>query len=86
MTGGERSMHVKVKLFGSLAAMVPGATSGVPLRIELPPRSHLGDISSQLRLPAGEQKLLFVNGRAEEADHLLEEGDEVGIFPPVGGG
>ncbi|MCA1954518.1 MAG: MoaD/ThiS family protein [Anaerolinea sp.] len=31
-------------------------------------------------------KLCYVNGRYQEADYALNEGDEVGIFPPIGGG
>ncbi len=79
-------MHIRVKLFASLAAMVPGATAGVPMDVELPFGSDLRDLASRLHLPEREQKLVFVNGRAESLDRALQEDDEVGIFPPVGGG
>ena len=30
--------------------------------------------------------IIFVNGRAQNFDYKLMNGDQVGIFPPVGGG
>ena len=37
-------------------------------------------------IPKEEIKTTFVNGRWEEESHLLEDGDRVGIFSPIGGG
>jgi len=39
-----------------------------------------------LKLPREEVKLFFVKGRARPIDWPLESGDEVGIFPLIGGG
>ncbi len=79
-------MRVKVRLFASLAATVPGASAGLPLEVELPPGSKVSDLALRLRLPEAEQKLFFVNGRSEGPDRELKEDDEIGVFPPVGGG
>ena len=88
-------MKVYVKLFAALTKNVPetllarypqGIRAGTPLKVELPKGSTLADLVTNLDLPPEEIKVLFVNGRARKADHRLEPDDEVGIFPPVGGG
>jgi molybdopterin converting factor small subunit len=79
-------MHVKVKLFASLAAMVPGSKPGSPVDVELPPGSNVSDLVSRLHLPKAAPRVIFVNGRAENMDRVLRETDEVGMFPPIGGG
>ena len=79
-------MHVKVKLFASLAAMVPGSIPGSPVDVELPPGSDIRALVSRLNLPEDAPRVIFVNGRAEGMDRVLQETDEVGMFPPIGGG
>jgi molybdopterin synthase sulfur carrier subunit len=87
-------MKVYVKLFATLIRSVPDALrarypeirSGTPLTIELPEGSTLADLVADLGLPREEVKVMFVNGRAQESDYCLSDKDEVGIFPPIGGG
>lgn len=79
-------MRVKVKLFATLVVYVPSAEPGVSFEVELPNESSLSDLMNQLNLPQKEVKVAFVNGRIEPVDFLLQHGDEVGIFPPIGGG
>jgi len=79
-------MNVRVKLYATLSRYVSGVTSGSPLEVELPEDSTLADLVARLALPPQEVKVIFVNGRAREPDYRLAPGDEVGIFPPIGGG
>jgi len=88
-------MKVHVKLFATLVRSVPqallahhpqGIRSGIPIEVELAGGSTLADLLVYLRLPPEEVKLIFVNGRAQEEGYHLSDGDQVGIFPPVGGG
>jgi molybdopterin converting factor small subunit len=44
------------------------------------------DLVNRLKLPMDEAKLFFVKGRARPIDWPLKAGDEVGIFPLIGGG
>lgn len=76
-------MKLKVKLFASLSR---GRLSGTPFEVELPDGKTLADLVQILELPVDEVKICFINGRICELDNLLMDGDEVGIFPPVGGG
>ena len=44
------------------------------------------DVCQQLAIGAGEAAILMVNGSAALRDHTLESGDEVSLFPAIGGG
>ncbi len=41
---------------------------------------------NQLNIPDEQVKICFINGLIREMDYVLQEADEVGIFPPIGGG
>ena len=75
-----------VKLFATLRRHYPDLGLGEAMAVELPDGATLGDVVEQLRLPKNQVKVVFVNGIGRGKDHPLADGDEVGIFPPVGGG
>lgn len=79
-------MRVHVKLFATLSRLVPGNTSGTLFEVQLPAGATVAALVSHLKLPVDEVKVVFVNGRARPADWVLNLDDEVGMFPPVGGG
>ena len=39
-----------------------------------------------LKIPEKDAKLIFINSVRKDRDTLLQDGDRLGIFPPVGGG
>ncbi len=77
---------VQVKLFATLRRYRPGLKMGQALAVELPAGATVGQLIRELGLPGEEVRMVFVNGLVRERDHPLADGDEVGIFPPVGGG
>lgn len=79
-------MEIRVKLFATLTRHVPNAHSGTQLVIDLAEGSTISDLIKKLQLPGSEIKVVFVNGRARSLDWPLNQRDEVGIFPPIGGG
>jgi molybdopterin converting factor small subunit len=79
-------MHVNVKLYASLARFSPGKLAGTPFEIDLPDSASIQDVVDHLGIPPEETKISFVNGLIRDLDWVLEPGDEVGIFPPIGGG
>jgi molybdopterin converting factor small subunit len=88
-------MEVQVRLYATLVRLMPesvaahfpgGIRAGVPLDLRLPEGSTLVDLVEALHLPSEKVRVCFVNGRAQGLKHILVAGDEVGIFPPVGGG
>jgi molybdopterin converting factor small subunit len=88
-------MKIRVKLFATLVRDIPepirarypqGIRAGDLLEIELPEQSTLADLVNYLSLPKEQVRVTFVNGRTRPFDYGLVSGDEVGVFPPVGGG
>ena len=79
-------MRIRVKLFAALARYFENAMAGTPFEVEISDHTTLADLVNQLKLPHEEVKVFFVNGRARPLDWTLEPGDEVGIFPLIGGG
>jgi sulfur carrier protein ThiS len=80
------TMRVRVKVYATLRRYFDGAASGIPLEVDLPDEATVADLIHHLNLPAEEVKVAFVNARTRPEDWHLEPGDEVGIFPPIGGG
>ncbi len=77
---------VRVRLFATLRRFMPGLGLGETFSVELLNGNTVGDLIQQLSLPDEEIKLIFVNGIVRDRVHPLADGDELGIFPPVGGG
>ena len=76
---------VKVKLFAGLGGLIPDQALGEASPIELPDSARIIDLVRRLSLPG--TRLIFVNGIAQGSEqHLLKEGDEIGVFPLLGGG
>lgn len=79
-------MRVRVKLYATLGRQRPGVAPGYPFEVELGEGATIGDLLTQLGLEPAEAKVTFVNGRARPLDWTLQPDDEVGVFPPIGGG
>jgi sulfur-carrier protein len=74
-------MTVRVKLFASLRDFGPEEQV-----MEIPDNSTLEDVVTRLKLPERIPLLKVVNGEIRKMDHPLREGDEIALFPPIGGG
>jgi molybdopterin synthase sulfur carrier subunit len=79
-------MRVHLKLFATLGRLVPGTTPGTLFDVELPAGATLSTLVGHLNLPVDQVKVAFVNGRSRPVSWVLKPDDEVGMFPPVGGG
>ena len=79
-------MKITVKLFATLRPYLGEGLSGTPVEMEVSASTTLGKLSALLNLPMDQVKICFVNGRICELNEVLSDGDEVGIFPPIGGG
>jgi molybdopterin converting factor small subunit len=82
----EAIMLVTVKLYASLSRYAGGELSGTPFEIEIREGASLQELIDCLSIPVEETKVAFVNGVVQQLDWKLEPGDQVGIFPPIGGG
>ncbi len=79
-------VKVYVKLYATLTKYVGGSVMHKPLELEMKEGSTLSDLYERLKIPPDEVKTAFVNSKIQPPDYRLSDGDEVGVFPPVGGG
>lgn len=79
-------MRVTVKLFATLVRFKDGGRAGKPFEMELPEGAAVQDLIDNLKIPPEETHVIFINNIIEEHQTKLENGDVVGLFPPVGGG
>ncbi len=79
-------MRVTVKLFATLARYKSDVKSGRPFAFDLPEGAAVKDLVDLLHIPPGEMHIVFINNIIQEPATVLQDGDAVGIFPPVGGG
>ena len=80
------TMHVRVKVFANLRQYVPNLDAGSGVELDVPLDATLHDVVTLLGLPPDQVKVTFVNGRSRPDDWRLAPEDEIGIFPPIGGG
>lgn len=74
-------MVVKVKLFATFRY-----GRFVSKEVEVPPGCNVDWILSELNISPEEAAIILVNGRSLTRETLLNDGDTVALFPPVGGG
>jgi molybdopterin converting factor small subunit len=75
-------IEIEIKLFATLVKYRPKEAD----TFKLPDRTTIAELLSKLNIPEEETKLLFVNGKKQPLEYEVQNGDRVGIFPPVGGG
>jgi sulfur carrier protein ThiS len=62
-------------------------TAGEPtVEIDLPAAGTIGDILQQMGIPAEQTRIVFVNNRAADLEHVVRAGDRVDLFSAIGGG
>lgn len=73
---------IQLKLYATLVRFKPDDADRYGVSVD----TTVDRLIDRLALPREEVKLVFINGRKAGPDTVLDDGDRVGIFPPVGGG
>lgn len=76
------AMPIELRCYATLAPLTPAGADALPII----PGETVSALAERLGIPQDEIKIVFVNGQTVGLDHVLGDGDRVGIFPPVGGG
>lgn len=74
-------MTIKIKLFATLRQ-----GRGKEITIEKEENPTVSVLLDELGIKREEIAILLVNGRDGETNTILNDGDTVSLFPPVGGG
>ncbi len=72
---------IYLKLFATLSSYSPDDEY-----IQVQDDTDINQLIRDLGIPCDLVKLIFVNGVRKDTGYCLEDGDRVGLFPPVGGG
>ncbi|MCG2766870.1 MAG: MoaD/ThiS family protein [Chloroflexota bacterium] len=78
--------RVRVKVFATLRRYVPELGIGEAMEVEVSPDTSLEGLLSHLGVPHQEVRVVYVNNICRDLNYRLVDGDQVGIFPAVGGG
>jgi molybdopterin synthase sulfur carrier subunit len=79
-------MKINLNLYASLAEYLPDRARGNPNNIELPEGTTIKQLIEQLRIPLDTPRIVFLNGSHAPLEALLNDGDRLGMFPPLAGG
>ena len=75
---------IEVRLFATLAPRRPNG--GKRFEVEARPGLTARRIAEEAGLDPADVYLVMINGIHGSLDSELEDGDRLGLFPPVGGG
>ena len=83
-------MQITVKLFASLAGHLPPGSSRHQAALEIPEGTTPQDVIERLNVPERMAHLVMIDGVYLSPDdrtaRVLQEGEQLAIFPPVAGG
>lgn len=81
-------MNVTVRLFAGLRCEnteLP-CYSKTEFNVDLAAEMTLESFLRHLDIPLDQVKIILVNGLFKPMEYTLQDGDELAVFPPVGGG
>lgn len=79
-------IEVRVRLYATLRQYHPELKVGEALTLHIPEGATVGQLVTQVGIPPDTVRMIFKNGRAVEPTHILGDGDDLAMFPPVAGG
>ncbi len=79
-------MKINLNLYASLSEYLPDRSLGNPNSLDLPEGTTIKQVIEQLRIPLDTPRIIFLNGTHAPLEALLNDGDRLGMFPPLAGG
>lgn len=79
-------MKIELHLYASLGKYRTDQMIQNDQMIEIEEGTTIRTVLADFEIPAGEVKLVFVNGTRAGIETVLKNDDRLGLFPPVGGG
>lgn len=75
-------LTIDLRLFATLQPYAPPNASSYPVEVG----TTIEKIVEALNIPKDQIKLIFSNGVRCDGSTIVQDGDRIGIFPPIGGG
>jgi molybdopterin converting factor small subunit len=81
-------LQVEVRVFSGLEKLIPGARFGQPIKVDITEHFTVRMLLEHFNIPEKEVFIILVNGvnKGKGLNEELVAGDQVSLFPPVGGG
>ena len=81
-------MQVEVRVFSGLEKLIPGVRFGQPIKVDITEHFTVRMLLEHFNIPEKEVFIILVNGvnKGKGLNDKLVAGDQVSLFPPVGGG
>ena len=79
-------MAVEIRCHATLRDYLPDCAEKGIYQYELKDEKNVREVANSLDLPVEELHLIIVNGVQKDLDASIQDGDRIGLFPPVGGG
>ncbi|MCX5802144.1 MAG: MoaD/ThiS family protein [Proteobacteria bacterium] len=79
-------MEIEIRLFATFRDYLPEGTSGFAFKKTLKKETTVGEVIKELNLPEDTPKIILIKGNHAKEGYILQDGDVVSIFPPMGGG
>lgn len=75
--------QIKLSLYATLRTHIGGKPS---VELEIDSGQTVGDILDRVGVPHDQTRIIFVNNRAAGLEDALRGGEQIGVFPAIGGG
>lgn len=83
-------MNVTLKLYATLRDYLPAGSDGAQVVLDLPTGATIPDALATVAVPLTLAHIIMINGRhvlrPDVAHRQLCEGDQLAVFPAIGGG
>jgi sulfur carrier protein ThiS len=79
-------MEIKLHLFAAFGNYLPANSKGRTATLTVHEGMTIKDLLQQVGIPLTDVKLVSANGKQTAMEYRMQEGDTIGIYPPVAGG
>ena len=79
-------MKVEVKLFANLGKLLPSKPKNNKAKVVIRKGSTVAELLAKLEIPSEMTNVIMINGFQCDKNAVLNEGDTIGIYPPIAGG
>jgi sulfur carrier protein ThiS len=79
-------MKVRVNLYGTLSARIPGYRQSQGIEVELPEGATINDLLVRLRIPESQKAVVAIDGRIRKASDKIPGDAHAQVLQPIHGG
>ena len=84
--GTDGFIRVEVALFATLRKYHPHKPETGAIWLDVPVGTTIDEVLTIMNIPVEQTKQAFVSSRQRKGDYVIQDGERVGIFPPIAGG